>query len=330
MKEIDRKTDFGSNVESVIEKDGCRVMRMSSSDGDGIMTLYSVFPGAYVMYNDFHMSECVSGFESGGNLLCIDHCREGRIETEIMEGTYSYLSSGDMRVDSRIHHNGKVFFPQKHYHGVTIGFDLDVAEKELKEQIKDFPVSLKDILGKYCTDDIPYVITGAPEIEHIFSEIYSVPSGIRTEYYRIKILELLLFLDALTLADHKEERPYFYKGQVEKIKSIHKLMTDDLTRNYTIEELSKRFEIAPTMLKTVFKNIYGSPIFTYMKNYRMNVAAGLLKNGKDLKVADIAGLVGYDSPSKFASAFKKEMGRTPLEYRKYFGMTETVENEDEE
>jgi len=229
-----------------------------------------------------------------------------------------------------MHHNGKVYFPQKHYRGVTIGFDLDVAEKALKEQIKDFPVSLKGILEKYCTDDIPYVITAAPEIEHIFSEIYSVPSGIRTQYYRIKILELLLFLDALTLADHKEERPYFYKGQVEKIKSIHKLMTDNLMYNYTIEELSKRFEVAPTLLKTVFKSVYGSPIFSYMKNYRMNAAAGLLKNEKDLRVADIAGLVGYDSPSKFASAFKKEMGRTPLEYRKYFAVTETVKKEDEE
>lgn len=41
----------------------------------------------------------------------------------------------------------------------------------------------------------------------------------------------------------------------------------------------------------------------------MNYAASLLKSDKSLKVAEIAGLVGYDSPSKFASAFHQTMGK---------------------
>ena len=32
--------------------------------------------------------------------------------------------------------------------------------------------------------------------------------------------------------------------------------------------------------------------------------------------SDVAGLVGYDSPSKFTAAFHQTMGKTPLEYRK--------------
>lgn len=35
----------------------------------------------------------------------------------------------------------------------------------------------------------------------------------------------------------------------------------------------------------------------------MNYAASLLRSDKTLKVADVAGLVGYDSPSKFTAAF---------------------------
>lgn len=124
------------------------------------------------------------------------------------------------------------------------------------------------------------------------------------------------YLDALELSGHTEERPYFYKGQVEKIKAIQALLTQDLTKNYTLEELSARFDIALTPMKNCFKSVYGSPIFTYMRNYRMNYAASLLKSDRSLKVAEIAGLVGYDSPSKFASAFHQTMGKTPLEYRK--------------
>ena len=130
------------------------------------------------------------------------------------------------------------------------------------------------------------------------------------------MLELLLYLDALELAGRTEERPYFYKSQVEKVKAIQALLTQDLTKKYTLEELSAQFDIALTPMKTCFKSVYGSPIFTYMRNYRMNVAASLLRSDKSLKVAEIAGLVGYDSPSKFAAAFHQVMGKTPLEYRK--------------
>lgn len=122
----------------------------------------------------------------------------------------------------------------------------------------------------------------------------------------------------MELSGHTEERPYFYKGQVEKIKAIQAFLTEDLTKNYTLEELSERFDIALTPLKNCFKTVYGSPVFTYMRTYRMNCAAAMLKSDKNLKIAEIAGLVGYDSPSKFASAFHQTMGKTPLEYRKSF------------
>lgn len=316
MALFDGKIDCGSNVQDMIETDGCKVMCLRDKTGEGMMTLYDVFPGVILMYNDFHMKECVSGFQSDIDLLCIDHCREGRIEHEVDENAYSYLEAGDLRVDKRTHHGGKVEFPLCHYHGITIGFSMETASKEIPAYMKGFSVDLYRLQKKYCNDRKPYVIPGEPAIEHIFSELYNVPVKIKVDYFRIKVLELLLYLDALELTGHTEERPYFYKGQVEKIKAIQALLTEDLTRNYTLEELSARFDIALTPLKSCFKSVYGTPIFTYMRIYRMNYAASLLKSDKSLKVAEIAGLVGYDSPSKFAAAFHQTMGKTPLEYRK--------------
>lgn len=316
MTELFQKVDYGPNVQNLIDSDDCKVMRLNDDSGEGMMTLYHVFPGVFLMYNDFHMKECVSGFHADVELLCIDHCREGRIEQEVGQNAFSYLEAGDLRVDRRIHHSGRVEFPLCHYHGITICFEMETAIKELPSYMKDFSVDIHGLQKKYCGDPTPYVIPGEPAIEHIFSEIYNVPVKIKRDYFRIKVLELLLYLDALELSEHAEERPYFYKGQVEKVKAIQALLTQDLTRNYTLEELSARFDIALTPMKNCFKTVYGSPIFTYMRNYRMNYAASLLKSNKSLKVTEIAGLVGYDSPSKFASAFHRTMGKTPLEYRK--------------
>lgn len=318
MLKLFQQVNCGSNVQDIVETEDCKIMQLSDDSGEGMMTVYHVFPGVFLMYNDFHMKECISEFQTDMDLFCIDHCREGRIDQEVGDGVYCYLEAGDLRVDQRIHHTGKFSFPLCHYHGISIGFKMAIAAKELPSIIKDFSVNLYKLQKKYCSDSTPFVIPREPAIQHIFSELYNVPIKIKKDYFRIKVLELLLYLDALELTGHTEERPYFYKGQVEKIKAIQALLTQDLTKNYTIEELSKLFDISLTPLKNCFKNVYGSPIFTYMKIYRMNYAAALLKSDRNLKVAEIAGLVGYDSPSKFASAFHKAMGKTPLEYRKSF------------
>lgn len=67
------------------------------------MTAHKIFDGAFVMYSDMHLKECTSYFQSStdSSLLYIDHCREGRIESEIDNHAYSYLQENEMRVDER-------------------------------------------------------------------------------------------------------------------------------------------------------------------------------------------------------------------------------------
>ena len=172
------------------------------------------------------------------------------------------------------------------------------------------------MINKFCPDDYPYIISNVESIKHIFHELYSVPEKIRQQYMALKVIEILLFLEALEIKTDNKEHPYFYKAQVEKVKAIHKLMTQNIDKHYTLDELSKKFNISLTIMKKCFKNIYGDSIFSYMKTYKMNQAAIYLKTQKELNVCDIAGIVGYESPGKFSNAFKSVMGMTPLEYRK--------------
>lgn len=95
MPELFQQINCGPNVQHLIESDDCKIMRLNDCSGEGMMTLYHVFPGVFLMYNDFHMKECISGFQSDGDLLCIDHCREGRIEQEVGQDAFSYLEAGE-------------------------------------------------------------------------------------------------------------------------------------------------------------------------------------------------------------------------------------------
>ena len=73
-----------------------------------------------------------------------------------------------------------------------------------------------------------------------FSELYDLPERIYLPYFKLKVQELLLFLDMLDLENTKRLNQYV-SGQVETIKEIHSLMTSDIKRHYTIEELSKQY-----------------------------------------------------------------------------------------
>ena len=74
--------------------------------------------------------------------------------------------------------------------------------------VRDFPVDLYRLRDKYCSGPHPKVLHGAPSLDHIFQELYAVPEQIKLPCFRIKVLELLLYLDALEL-DGRTEKPYF-------------------------------------------------------------------------------------------------------------------------
>ena len=163
------------------------------------------------------------------------------------------------------------------------------------------------------------MLHGVAEAEHIFGELYRVPEKIRIPYFKVKILDLLLYLDTMTIPDTVGERPYFYRTLVEKVKAIRRFLAEHISEHYTQEALSHRFDIPITAMKTCFRSVYGTSIGSWLAGYRMNAAAELLLRERELSIAEIGGRVGYDNAGKFTVAFKKIMKLTPSEYRKERG-----------
>ena len=104
--------------------------------------------------------------------------------------------------------------------------------------------------------------------------------------------------------------------QREIIHQVHQLLTENLDSRITIEQLSRRFLMNPSTMKELFKAVYGLPIATYMKEYRIHRAMELLRETDD-QVSDIAAQVGYESQGKFAQAFKDVTQTLPTAYRKW-------------
>lgn len=301
------------------QSDGCSVWQFRNETGDGTMTTYEVFPGGMLSFNDFHMERYLSSYVPDRRILAIDHCQEGRMEYATGNGMMGYTTAGDMKLDLRQQHTGDFVFPSCHYHGLTVAFDLDVIGRSLSEEVWDFPVTPEGIVSRFSLGMSPYVLHGMAEAEHIFGELYRAPEKIRIPYFKVKILELLLYLDAMTIPDNTDECPYFYRSQVEKVKAIRQFLAEHISENFMQAALSRRFDIPMTAMKTCFRSVYGEAIGTWLTGYQMNMAAELLLRERALSIAEIGSRVGYDNAGKFTVAFKKIMKLTPSEYRRERG-----------
>ena len=113
----------------------------------------------------------------------------------------------------------------------------------------------------------------------------------------------------------RKELTQYFSQQTELIKKIRQQLTEHLEQRFTIEELSKQYLINTSTLKEVFKAVYGLPIATYMKEYRVHQAMKLLRE-TDATIADIAAQLGYKTQGKFSKAFKDVVQVLPSEYRK--------------
>ena len=307
---------LGKNVSLVCREENCIVYKLQDSTGEGMMTCYEVFPGVNLFYHDFHMDHCVSYFQPVGDLFCIDHCREGRLEWEMDDGSCLYMEAGDLQINSRAHHRRAFRFPLRHYHGITVSFCVKDADFELPGFLEGFIADINKLKQIFCPQNRPFIMRAGASIEHIFSELYSIPASVRFAFFKIKVLELLLFLSTLDVPPGSGERPYFYKTQVDKVKAIMAMITASPQNHYTMEELSYQFEFPVTSMKKCFKGVYGTSIYAYIKEYRMNAAAIRLRRTKD-SVTSIALQMGYNNASKFSAAFKSVIGMTPSEYRKF-------------
>ncbi len=81
-----------------------------------------------------------------------------------------------------------------------------------------------------------------------------------------------------------------------------------------VEQLAQEIGMSRSAFVDRFTEVMGVGPRRYILTHRMETAAALLReNG--LTTAEIAYRVGYDAPEAFSRAFKRETGRSPIEWR---------------
>ncbi|MEG1427782.1 MAG: helix-turn-helix transcriptional regulator, partial [Oscillospiraceae bacterium] len=82
----------------------------------------------------------------------------------------------------------------------------------------------------------------------------------------------------------------------------------------TLNDVAEQMYLSPTYFSRVFKREMGENFSSYLNRVRIEKSKKLLSH-HNLKLADIALLVGFEDQSYFTKVFKRVTGSSPLKYR---------------
>ncbi len=280
------------------------------------MTIYHIFDGLDLIYNKFntYISPEPSG-KCEKEYIEINFCKRGIFECKVEKEKYLYLSEGEISANINTIKRTSSGFPLGYYEGIEVLIDINVLRKSVPNMFSSIIDNIEYLRKVIKENELGLVLKPIKEMIHIFDEINIMNPEKDKTHITLKVLELLLVFTTIPLEDREKQKKYLDKSQTDKIKQIHNELISNLDKRITIEMLSKKYNIGTTPLKLFFKEMYGEPIYTYLKNYKIHISLHLLEE-TNKNINEIAGILGYNNSSKFAKVFKEKMGCSPNEYRK--------------
>jgi AraC-like DNA-binding protein len=127
-----------------------------------------------------------------------------------------------------------------------------------------------------------------------------------------KVLDLLF----LILKQITPEKPFknlaVKLNDMDKLYEVKRLVEQHITHQHTLRELSRQVGLNEFKLKKGFRELFGTTIFSYLLDLRMEHARQLLLQGS-MTVEEVAEEVGYKYARNFMTAFKKKFDVLPVE-----------------
>ncbi|MEU7841599.1 AraC family transcriptional regulator [Micromonospora sp. NPDC049114] len=126
----------------------------------------------------------------------------------------------------------------------------------------------------------------------------------------------LLLLEVLrAYVDQAELPPGWLRALTdERLRPAITLMHTEPEKPWGLQELARAAAMSRTSFADRFRAVAGMPPVTYLNRWRMLLAQRALRDD-DVRVGSLASRLGYASESAFSTAFKREVGVSPLRYR---------------
>lgn len=148
--------------------------------------------------------------------------------------------------------------------------------------------------------------------------IQKLPDAKEHELY-IQLLNILTLLSNCSYKTLSESRfrDNLTSEHGSRMSSIHDFISKNFSRKIYLKEVADLVNMSEQSISRFFTKMMGRPFFTFLNEYRINMAVRMLLDSDD-SVGEIGYACGYESLPFFHKQFNKFMGTSPLGYRKKF------------
>jgi len=150
------------------------------------------------------------------------------------------------------------------------------------------------------------------EVQTIFHRLASEEHLKQSDYQEMQMLYfrqlLILISRSVKLHTDQDRDP-----TIELVQRIAKYISENVTDDLSLSQLSKRYALSPFYLSRVFKEVTGIGLNEYINISRITAAERLLQD-TNKSIGEIAAECGYNDSNYFAAVFKRLRGITPKKY----------------
>lgn len=230
-------------------------------------------------------------------------------EYEVKEGNGCFINSGVLHAvekisDAPMEERCMVFHPR------LVGGSVDSIfwRKYILPLVSD-----RSFPGMFLDRDIPWQ---QEMISHICAA-WEVCADEKGAYEITARNELSSCIGILRERQPAQEKPLSEKAlrQNERMKTMMQYIQRHYGETVTIRQIAKSASVSESECMRCFRQTIGITPVTYLKNYRLQCAAELLKS-TDLPVSEIGGRCGFQEMSYFSRSFRQVYGCTPSQRRK--------------
>ena len=148
----------------------------------------------------------------------------------------------------------------------------------------------------------------------IVSEFFAdTPDGYRSIYKQANVEQIINWLSFFTdkLAELFRHKHKDYKNHI--VTNVRKYINEHVREHLSLNEVAAVFGISPSYLSQLFSRYNETGFSEYINTCKINESKRLLIE-ENLKVYEVAEMLGYESAFYFSKVFKKVEGVSPTEY----------------
>ncbi len=263
----------------------------------------------------------------------LTYIRSGKAEFEV-EGKRVLLEKGaTIVIRPNIPHLVRVPEGQADVIGLYFGFTRQITGSQSGSQPQRTtdiaPQTLEYFINFAYGRDLPegeigkdpFILIRGKNRQDIATLIERIIRESRQDAYGRELMMQLMTMEILVAVARgiREEWEESLRVRTGKARELVRIARDFIVENHdrdiTVADAAGYVFLSQGYFTRAFRDETGMSPMSFLMQVRVAHACKLLEQ-RDIKVSGVALQVGFSSPQRFNAAFRKHMGKTPMEYRK--------------